>query len=75
MQNMHAALCPFFSIFTKLGRSSAVIMGVKTNVSPRVSHHAENIVNNPLLLRRKNRHLRAEKKKRKSKRREGGGGR
>lgn len=32
--------------------------GVKTNISPRVLHHAENIVNNPLLLRWKNRHLR-----------------
>lgn len=32
--------------------------GVKTNISPRVLHHAENIVNNPLLVRSKNRHSR-----------------
>lgn len=47
---MRAALYPFFHFHE--ARAVLQYNGVKTNISPRVLYHAENIMNNPLLLHR-----------------------
>lgn len=44
--------CCIVSFFSRFHEARAVLQnnGVKTNISPRVLHHAENIMNNPLWL-------------------------